>query len=200
VSFEGKPDIKLEPEVVIKSKIKVGTDIDDTELIKIRHKNRLEQGYKMAIQLLGYRPRSETEISKRLCQRHFTMEEVQDITKRLKEEDLLDDKVFAIFWRDNRISFRPRSSSIIRMELKQKGISREIIEEVTANIDDHAMARRAACKKAYQLKGLEFNAFRRRITDFLIRRGFNYTVALETTKNLWSELGQDGAISLDQEQ
>jgi regulatory protein len=128
------------------------------------------------------------------------MEEIQDITKRLKEEDLLDDKAFAVFWRDNRISFRPRSSSTIRMELKQKGVSREITEEVTANIDDLAMARRATRKKAQQLEGLEFNTFRRKITDFLIRRGFNYGVALETTKYLWNELGQDGLISLDQEQ
>ena len=73
---------------------------------------------------------------------------------------------------------------MIQTELKLKGVSSEVASVATQDIDEVDAARRAAAKKARVLNGLDKDTFRKKLSSFLIRRGFGWG----TTKKVVEEI------------
>lgn len=132
----------------------------------------------------------------RLHRRGFEDSNIEIIINKLKEQNLLDDTAFAQFWKENRDTFRPRSQRLTRLELKKKGVADEIIKEVTDDSDDMQSAYQAALHKAQHLPNQDYEVFRRRLGDYLKRRGFGYTVISQTVKRLWQEMKEPGSINV----
>ena len=99
----------------------------------------------------------------------------------------MDDVAFAQFWKDNRESFSPRSQRLTKLELRRKGVADDIIAQVTDAIDDDNSAYRVALSKARSLPLSDRQAFRRRLADYLKRRGFSYGVISHTVERVWQE-------------
>ena len=144
-----------------------------------------------ACRYLSYRPRSEFELKMRLQRKGFNDSSIQDVLLKLKEQGLLDDLAFAQFWKENRESFSPRSRMMLQKELRQKGVSPYIIEEVAGGIDEEASAYKAAQRKVKRLASADYDNFCRKLGAFLKRRGFNYEVTRYTVNQLWHERDKD---------
>ena len=140
-----------------------------------------------ALRYLGYRPRSESEVRNRLKRYGYEADIVAVIIYRLRNSGLIDDTAFAMSWRENRANFKPRSSRLMAKELVQKGISSDIITEVTEDIDDETEAYRAGCRKAKSFDKLDYPEFRKKLGAFLHRRGFDYEITKSTVDKLWQE-------------
>ena len=140
-----------------------------------------------AYRYLSYRPRSEAELKQRLHQHGFDAEIVEKIIANLKEQNLIDDYAFAQFWKENRLSFKPRSKRLIEKELRDKKIAREIVEQITEDIDDMDNAYRLGCKRMHILAHLDYPDFYRRLSNYLSYRGFNYEVIKRVAALLWQE-------------
>ena len=69
------------------------------------------------------------------------------------------------------------------------------IQSATEAVDEKALAYAAAQKRVRRLEGLEWNEYRKKLGEFLARRGFAYEVIAPTVKKLWSERG--GKIDTD---
>ena len=143
-----------------------------------------------AYRYLNYRPRSEAEIKQRLHQRGFDTEAIEKTIARLKEQNLVNDYAFAQFWKDNRLSFRLKSKRLIAKELSDKKVAREIIEQITGDIDDMDNACKLGCKRMHLLAHLDYPDFHRRLSNYLTYRGFSYEVVRRTVALLWQEKEQ----------
>ena len=99
----------------------------------------------------------------------------------------MDDIAFAQFWRDNRQSLSPRSQRLTRLELRQKGVNDEVIDQVMAIVDDDDNAYRVAKGKLRSLPRDDYQSFRRRLGGYLSRRGFGYGIINQTARRLWKE-------------
>jgi regulatory protein len=193
VSLDGKPSLRLEPEVALKEGLRVGDELSASRIEALNQASRRQSCYDAALRLLDYRPRSEHEIRQRLYQRGFDGDSIKTALSRLKEQNLINDGGFARFWRDNRQSFSPRSQWLVRLELKQKKVPEEIIEQVVSTIDDDGNAYSVAKAKARSLANCDdYQSFRRRLGDHLKRRGFSYGVTIKTVEQLWRERGLPG--------
>jgi regulatory protein len=115
---------------------------------------------------------------------------VEAALANLKEQGLVNDVAFAQFWKDNRQSFRPRSQWLTKLELRQKGVSEDIIDQVIAEVDDEDSAYRAAVGRAHGLPLSDYHDFRRRLGEYLKRRGFSYGVISHTVERVWQERGE----------
>ncbi|MFC1962262.1 regulatory protein RecX, partial [Chloroflexota bacterium] len=146
-----------------------------------------QRGMDAAMRYLSYRPRSKTEVKDKLQHRAFAEETIDRILERLEELGLIDDSSFARFWQENRQTFSPRSQWLVRTELQRKGVDRAIIESTAPRVDDGDSAYRAASGRARRLKSLDYPNFRRRLGDFLKRRGFGYEVIQQTIHKIWQE-------------
>lgn len=188
VSLDGKPSLKLEPEVALKEGLKVGDELSDSRIAALHLASRRQSCYDAALRYLDYRPRSEYEIKQRLYRRGFDSDSIKATLSQLKERDLIDDGDFARFWRDNRQSFSPRSRWLVSLELKQKKVPEEIIEQIASTIDDTENAYSVAQAKARSMATCDdYQSFRRRLGDHLKRRGFGYGVIIKTVERLWQE-------------
>ena len=71
--------------------------------------------------------------------------------------------------------------------LRQKGVANDIIDQVVAQVSDEDSAYRAALAKARRLSRSDYQSFRRRLSDYLKRRGFGYGVIKHTVERVWQE-------------
>jgi len=141
----------------------------------------------VAYHYLTYRARSEVELRQYLHKRGFGDEVVGEIITRLKEQGLIDDVAFAQFWRDSRLSSKPRSKRLISQELKEKKVAEDTIKQVTNDIDDEESAYKLACCRVHMLAHLDYPDFQRRLSNYLAYRGFSYDVIRQTVSRLWKE-------------
>jgi regulatory protein len=139
---------------------------------------------------LSYRQRSEGEIRQWLHKRGFASEVAETAIAKLKEQNLSDDFAFAKFWRDDRLSFRPKSKRLIKKELRDKKVASEIIEQVTGDMDDEDIAYKLGSSRLSALAHLDYPDFYRRLSSYLAYRGFSYEVIKHTASLLWQQKAQ----------
>ena len=118
-----------------------------------------------AHRFLSYRPRSESEVRRRLL-RSFEPLLVEETLGCLLSTGLLDDRAFARFWRHNRERFRPRSIAMIRQELFRMGVDRDVTDEALEGLDEETSAIQAGRKLLRRLQGADFNTVRNK--DFRV--------------------------------
>ncbi len=193
VFLDGKFVFSLEAEVVAKEALRVGQELSQSRVEQLLQSDRFYRCLNAAHQYLSYRPRSEAEVRGRLTRRGFDALTIETVLARLKEQGLVDDEAFVQFWKENRQTFSPRSQRLTRLELRQKGVPGEVIDQVLGDFDDEDSACRAALSKAERLRTGDYQTFLKRLGSYLRRRGFSYGVINNTVKRLWQE-GQDTSI------
>lgn len=114
-----------------------------------------------AYRFLSFRPRSEKEIKNYLKKKKAPDKIAQKIIDELKKQKLIDDLEFAYWWVEQRNTFRPKGKIALQVELRQKGVDREIAQRVIdETVDEFALA-----KKVFQKK---------KAPALLARRGFSW--------------------------
>jgi regulatory protein len=173
---------------IVSAWLRVGQELDEKKIEQLQAEDARERALQQALLFLSYRARSESEIRKNL-RKHEIPETVIDQTlERLRQDGFANDNQFAKAWVENRNIFRPRSRRMLAMELRQKGLGDESVKSALENVDDEALAYEAAQKRAARYKELEWNDFRRKLSDFLARRGFSYSVASTVVTRIWNEM------------
>ena len=149
------------------------------------------RAFQQAMLFLSYRARSESEIRQNLRKHEIPEPVIEQTLDRLRQDGLANDDQFARAWVENRSTFRPRSRRLMAMELRQKGLNDEAVSSAIADVDDDALAYEAAQKKVARYKDLEWNEFRKKLSDFLARRGFSYSVVAPVVTRIWNEARND---------
>lgn len=167
--------------------LRVGQVLSEAEVARLRHLDLSERTYERALRYLSYRPRSVAEVRGYLAGKGLPEDLVSETVAKLSQEGLLDDRVFARLWVENRSSFRPRGLAALRSELRRKGLDDDTIEEATEDLDEAEDAYRAAQAQALRLQGADRKTFYRRLWGYLSRRGFPYDTVRETVERLWRE-------------
>lgn len=151
--------------------------------------------YNKVLKFLSYRPRSVEEVRKNLlnsrgrfnsAKKNTTPEIAEKIISKLKEYKFIDDKEFVKWWIEQRTNYKPRSLRLIKMELGQKGISKDLIEEVMEGlenkVDDLASAKKLIERKLPRYKGLDRDKKFQKVARYLSSKGFNYDIIKEIFK------------------
>src|SRR5919109_4789802 len=172
---------------IVAAWLKVGQELDEEKINRLQTEDARERAVQQALLFLSYRSRSESEIRQNLRKHEIPEPVIEQTLERLRQEGLANDHQFARAWVENRSAFRPRSRRLMAMELRQKGLNEEAVSSAVAEVDDEALAYEAAQKKVARYQGLEWNEFRKKLSDFLARRGFSYSVVAPVVTRLWNE-------------
>jgi regulatory protein len=125
------------------------------------------------LKLLSYRPRSVYEIRFRLKKISPSPKLINQVINRFLEEDLLNDQKFARWWVDQRINHRPRGNFALKAELFQKGIDKEIIDQVLLTpAQEKKLAKKIISSRQTQLKSLSLRRQKIKASQWLKTRGF----------------------------
>jgi regulatory protein len=167
--------------------LRVGQELDEKKIEQLQAEDAKERALQQALLYLSYRARTESEIHKNLQKHEIPEIVIEETLERLRRDGLVNDDQFAQAWVENRSTFRPRSRRMLAMELRQKGIDDESMQPALQDVDDEALAYQAAQKRAPRFESLEWNEFRKKLTGFLARRGFPYSVITPVVSRIWSE-------------
>ena len=187
VFVDGLFSFAIVEELAVTNRLEVGQHLSADQIEELKEASLFQSCFDAALHYLSYRPRSENEVRQRLRRRGFDNKVVDEVIFRLKERRLIDDVAFSEYWRNNRLSFSPRSGRLIKLELRQKGVAAETANEVVKDLDDENYVYEAGLRKARRLSRSDYDDFRRRLYGYLRRRGFNYETVKFAVARLWQE-------------
>ena len=173
---------------IVAAWLSVGQEVTEEKIEDLKAKDNVEVALQRALNYLSYRPRSEKEVRDNLKKHEYPDEIIDQIIDRLKRGNLVDDENFAELWVENRNEFRPRGSTLLRIELRRKGVPDQVIAHALEEQDEDALALKAGRKKARRYRHLEWQDFRKKMTGFLARRGFHYGIIAEVLPQIWEEV------------
>jgi regulatory protein len=171
--------------------LKIGDVLSDEKIAKLLSEDSRERAYQQAMLFLSYRARSEKEIRQNLRRHEIAEEVIEETLERLRKAGLANDNDFARAWVENRNTFRPRSKKALAIEMRQKGLDDEVIQASLSNLDEEALAYETGLKRVTRFKGLDRNEFRKKLSEFLVRRGFSYSVVVSVVSRIWNETHTD---------
>jgi len=132
------------------------------------------------LRFLSFRSRSEFEINEYMLRKGWGEEKRKTILEKLKSLQLIDDEAFARQWLENRSYSRPEGKSLVRMELRRKGVDKEIIDRLLSEErgvgSEEILAEKYGRKKLERLKGLPILEAKRKLYSALMMRGFGNEV------------------------
>ena len=145
-----------------------------------------ERLFQAALRYLAVRPRSVMEMTRYLAKKSPDKAMISRIIDRLNRYRYLDDAAFARSFIDTRKRHNPKSRFALTHELKQKGISTRIIDDLLYAHDDAHMACLALKKKFRQWHHLDEKARRKKAVNYLRYRGFGF----EAVQSAWEQVSE----------
>lgn len=185
LTLSNETSLTISREIFLKARLSDGKELSEEELCTLKIEESCHSCHQASLNLLKYRPRSESELKQRLLRKSFLPDVIENTLKNLKDLSLVDDGAFATLWADSRKANRSRR--LLRLELQRKGISKDITQRVTADIDDESTALTIARKKARSLKGKTPREFQGKILNCLLQKGFNYDISKRVLRTILTE-------------
>ncbi len=140
-----------------------------------------------ALRFLKIRPRSIGELKEKLAAKGFSLTDIEATILDLMASGLLDDRAFTKSWINYRLA-RPFGFRRIVQELKAKGIDPDIIAEAVSEVkgsyDAQNIALDLAQRRWQHLPAIDPVKKKKRVMDFLIRRGFEIDLVMKVIKKL----------------
>jgi regulatory protein len=177
---------------IVAAWLQVGQELDEGKIAKLQAEDSRERAWGQALLFLSYRARSENEIRQNLGKHEIAEAVIEETLERLRRDGFANDKNFASAWVENRSTFRPRGRRALAQELRQKGLDDSTIESALVGVDEEALAYEAGQKKAQKLTTTDWMVFRKKLSEFLARRGFSYSVIVPVVTRLWNEFHAEG--------
>lgn len=177
---------------IVAAWLNVGQHVSDEKIEALRAKDGNEVAYQRALRLISHRMRTRREIQQKLVEKGFEDTQAESVIARLAEAGLVEDREFARMWVENRNQSHPRSQRLMKLELMQKGVSVEEIESALVDsADDADLATQAAMQQIRKYSGLEWSEFRKKLSAFLMRRGFSYGTIAPVVQSVWESVQKD---------
>lgn len=158
--------------------LRVNQEYTQEEIEKVIKKAEFQKTYDKLLRFAMVRPRSEKEVVDYFRRKKIHESMHEEMLKKLRHLDLLNNLEFAKWWIDQRIQFKSKSKRIIIQELRMKGISQNDIDDAFGEtvIDEEKMARELIEKKMYKWKGLESREAKQKKSQYLAGKGFGWDV------------------------
>lgn len=183
IYLDDKFGFGLDLENFVRLELKVEQELSEEKVNDIVRKAEFQKTLDHLLKFAMLRPRSEKEIRDWFRRKKIHESLQNDLFNRLKHFELLDDEKFARWWVDQRLEFRKKAKRALAFELRNKGISSEIIANVLADtaVDEPAMALALLEKKAGSWdepkclrylagRGFDWETAKSAVDDFLKKR------------------------------
>jgi regulatory protein len=174
-------------------RLRKGDYIDRELFEKITDFDFFVEAKRIVLAYLNYRSRSEKEIRERLQKEDIPESIILRTFEFLKEYKMIDDEAWSKSFVNDKLMRKPVSSKQLAFGLKQKGVSKEVIEETISNLNenetDASRAVRAAEKRWPRILKSESDPRKQKqkLYTFLAGRGFSF----ETINEVYGKLAKD---------
>lgn len=171
--IDGELAMKLDTEVLLAHRFDVGREIDDEQLHECVRASDRKRCKDKAMWLISYRDHSRSELIGKL-KKDYGDEACEAAVTRLEELGLVDDGRYARRYAADLFHIKHLSQRGVRQKLYEKGIDRDLIDEVLDEftVDEDELIRAIIDKK--YARSLTDEKGQRRCANALARMGFSY--------------------------
>jgi regulatory protein len=170
VFVDGKYAFSLSEGALIEQRLASGQKLDAGRLKALKKAAGLDKAYGNALRYVAMRPRSEWELQDYFRRKGIDDEASGEITDRLRNLNLLDDLAFARAWLASRRLLKSTSKRRLRLELKQKHVSDEVIAQV---LEEDEADERTVLRELIEKKRRRYPD-QQKLMQYLARQGFSY--------------------------
>jgi regulatory protein len=125
-----------------------------------------------AMELLLYKSRTEKELTDKLLEKGYSEDEIKEAVRYVKSYGYLNDEAYV----EQYVSLKAKEKgrSLLKMELKQKGVDESLIDEALMEIEDdeEQIIYDLIKKRAGEPRDLDEKEYRR-LFAYCARRGFS---------------------------
>ena len=153
--------------------------------------NDFEKAKECAFWYINKRRYTKKELINKLIQREYDREIAEEAVEYLEELDYINDADYARRYIHDAVRIKKHGLIRIKNDLYQKGIDRNVIDEVLVDIDvDSANVINELIQlKANNLDLTDEKQFNK-LVAFLVRRGFNYGESVHSVRNYRENKGE----------
>ncbi|MBQ1437854.1 MAG: regulatory protein RecX [Ruminococcus sp.] len=170
--IDGEFAMKLDAQTLLENRFDVGREIDDEDLHEVIRLSNERRAREKALRLISYRDHSKKELTEKIM-RTCDHEAAEKAAERMEELGLINDESFARRYAESLIFGKNKSKTAARLELAQKGIDRELADEILDGIEvDPRGQIKLLIEKKY--KNIDDEKIRRRAVAALQRNGFRW--------------------------
>lgn len=140
---------------------------------------------------LNSRARTRSELAKELREKSFSEDIAKEALDRLEEVGLINDDDFAKTWVSTRHKSKGLAGSVLRQELRQKGVCDDSVQEAMGEIsqeEEYESAKKLAAKKYRALQREDRDTQIRRLVGFLARKGYPSNLCYRVAKEIVSDM------------
>ncbi|MGB5985746.1 MAG: regulatory protein RecX [Desulfobacterales bacterium] len=170
VHLDGQPAFSLD--ALRAARLRVGQVLTPDQSEALKAESDTQRAWSQALAYLGRRAYSRKEMERYLQRKGHPVPLCRRVLQRLAAENYLDDRAFAQMWVQQRLRTSPRGKLALRYELQQKGIERNLISEILAELDESEAASAAAQSRLPRFKALDERTLTLKLSRFLAGRGF----------------------------
>jgi len=181
IYLDNKFAFGLDLENFVKFHLRVDQELDDEKINKIIKEAEFQKILDKLLRFATLRPRSEKEVKDYLRRKKSPESITEELFKRLKSLELIDDTKFAKWWVEQRQTFSPKTKRVLSNELRIKGIDREIIKEILeeTEIGETKLAKELIKNKMYKWERFEPKIKKQKIMQYLAGKGFDWNIINE---------------------
>jgi regulatory protein len=195
IHIDNQYAIGIHKEVLLQSGLRVGDQVSERTIDELKKQEELHKARESSLRLLSHRARSEKELRDRLKQKGLSLESITKVIGSFTQSGLVDDLEFARAFAHDKLLRKPMGRSMLTQQLRQKGISKEIIEQVLSEVyermkeDEYAveLARNRFERFKSAFDGLEPMKQRKKLSDYLSRRGFAWETVAKAINEVLGE-------------
>ncbi len=191
----------VDADLLVEFHLAEGLELDDDALAEIRAANERRRALERAYRLLAARDRSEHEMRTRLKEIGFEQAVIEETVAKLRERGYLNDSRFAVDFARSQLATHPVGRRELEWRLRQKGLA----DPIVASAVETAYGERNERSLALELAKARLRRYRnepderkvkKRVADFLARRGFNWEIVSEILDQ-WDSLRSDDTQTSD---
>lgn len=199
IFLDGEFAFGADEDLVVNFRLVTGKVIASEDSEKILFESQVGKLMERMYGLFAIRGRSEKEVRDRLRIKNAELRMkdkeqiselvIESLIEKLKEKGLINDLEFAKAWVEARRKSKQKGKVALKSELIQKGISRDIIEDIFSNEsieesnNEDVLASQALEKKLKAWQSLSEVEFKKKAYEFLSRRGFDYSTISTVVAN-----------------
>lgn len=185
VYIDDKYCFSIEEEDYFKLNLYEKKEITDEEISHIKNNVNYRAAKSAAVRFLSLKYRCENELRVKLLSEDFDAEVIENVLAELKSIGYINDRIYTQKYIHDRSKLKPKSKRFLKLELKNKGIDEDIIDEVIGewDTDEDAVAFGLVKKKFGKYDIKDVNVVRK-IYSFLQHRGYSFETIEGVIKNL----------------
>lgn len=149
-----------------------------------------EGAHAAALDVLSRCEHSRRELARKLRRRGYARETIEGVLDRLEAVGLVSDARYARLFVRDRLAVRPQGRRRILAGLRAKGVAAEVAGQAVKEIygeegaSDRDTAEALARHRWRLLRSLDPAVARRRLADFLARRGYDAAVVADVVRRV----------------